>query len=132
MKLFKSTFNKKKIIVTGHTGFKGSWLSLWLKLLGAKVLGISLGVPTYPSNFDIQNLKEKLIHKNIDIRNRKKLEKVFYNFQPDFVFHLAAQSLVKRSYLDPVYTFETNTLGTLNILDSLKKIKKKLYRNINY
>jgi len=125
MKLFKSTFYKKKIIVTGHTGFKGSWLSLWLKLLGAKVLGISLGVPTYPSNFNIQNLKEKIIHKNIDIRNRRKLEKVFYNFQPDFVFHLAAQSLVKKSYLEPVYTFETNTLGTLNILSSLKKIKKK-------
>ena len=125
MKLFKSTFYKKKIIVTGHTGFKGSWLALWLKLLGAKVLGISLGVPTKPSNFITQNLKKLIIHKNIDIRDRKKLEKIFLNFQPDFVFHLAAQSLVKKSYDDPIYTFETNSLGTLNILKSLKKLKKK-------
>ncbi len=125
MKLFKSTFYKKKIIVTGHTGFKGSWLALWLKLLGAKVLGISLGVPTKPSNFITQNLKKLIIHKNIDIRDRKKLEKIFLNFQPDFVFHLAAQSLVKKSYDDPIYTFETNSLGTLNILSSLKKLKKK-------
>ncbi len=125
MKIFKTKFYKKKIIVTGHTGFKGSWLSLWLSILGAKVLGISYDIPTKPSNFNIQNLRNKIRHKNIDIRDRKKLEKLFLQFQPDFVFHLAAQSLVKRSYLDPVNTFETNIIGTLNVLNSLKKIKKK-------
>tara|TARA_E500000178_G_scaffold344928_1_gene393943 strand:+ start:720 stop:1796 length:1077 start_codon:yes stop_codon:yes gene_type:complete len=125
LKIFKTKFKNKKIIVTGHTGFKGSWLSLWLTTIGAKVLGISKGIPTSPSNFNIQNLKNKLIHKRIDIRDRKKVEKIFYKFQPDYVFHLAAQSLVKKSYASPINTFETNTIGTLNILNSLQKVNKK-------
>ena len=124
MKIFKTKFKNKKIIVTGHTGFKGSWLSLWLTTIGAKVLGISKGIPTSPSNFNIQNLKNKLIHKKIDIRDRKKVEKIFYKFQPDYVFHLAAQAIVSKSFKDPICTFNSNTFGTLNILESLRVVKK--------
>jgi len=123
--LFQSTFKNKKIIITGHTGFKGSWLSLWLKILGAKVIGLSLDAPSNPSHFNAIKLKSKIIHKKIDIRNLKHLKKTFTKYQPDFVFHLAAQSLVKKSYSQPLYTWETNTIGTLNILESLKNLKKK-------
>ena len=106
--LFQSTFKNKKIIITGHTGFKGSWLSLWLKILGAKVIGLSLDAPSNPSHFNAIKLKSKIIHKKIDIRNLKHLKKTFTKYQPDFVFHLAAQSLVKKSYSQPLYTWETN------------------------
>ncbi len=118
-------FKNKKIIITGHTGFKGSWLALWLKLLGAKVIGVSLDVPTKPSHFIALNLRNKIIDIKLDIRNLNKLEKVFKKYQPDFVFHLAAQSLVTRSYKDPIKTFTTNTVGTMNVLESLKKINKR-------
>jgi len=117
-------FRNKNVIVTGHTGFKGSWLSCWLVLLGAKVIGLSINIPSNPSHFNAINLKRKIIHKKIDIRNLKALKKTFKKYQPDYVFHLAAQSLVGRSYSDPVYTWETNTIGTLNILESLKELKK--------
>ena len=118
-------FKNKKVIITGHTGFKGSWLTLWLKLLGAKIIGISLDVPTKPSHYDKLNLGKKIINIKLDIRNLKKLEKIFKKYQPDYVFHLAAQSLVKKSYTDPIETFTTNTIGTMNVLESLKKINKK-------
>ena len=91
-------FKNKKIIVTGHTGFKGSWLALWLNSLGAKVLGISKDVPTKPSHFDLIKLKKSIYSKKIDIKNLKALKKIFKEFKPDYVFHLAAQSIVKKSY----------------------------------
>ena len=116
---------KKTIIVTGHTGFKGSWLSIWLKILGAKVIGLSLDIPSKPSHFNAIKLKNKIKHYKVDIRNLKLLKNIINKHQPDFVFHLAAQSLVKKSYSDPVYTLETNTIGTLNILESLRSLKKK-------
>ena len=118
-------FKNKKIIITGHTGFKGSWLALWLKLLGAKIIGISLDAPTKPSHFILLNLRKKIIDIKLDIRNLKKLEKIFKKYQPDFVFHLAAQSIVTTSYQDPIKTFTTNTVGTMNVLESLKKINKR-------
>ena len=118
-------FKNKTIIVTGHTGFKGSWLTLWLKLLGAKVVGISIDLPSKPSHYKELNLSKKIINIKQDIRSLKKLEKIFQKYQPDFIFHLAAQALVQRSYKDPVTTFNTNTIGTMNVLESLKKIKKK-------
>jgi len=122
---FSNIFDGKKVLVTGHTGFKGSWLSLWLTMLGAKVIGLSINIPTNPSHFKTIGLKNKIKHHKIDIRNLKLLKEIFKKHQPDYVFHLAAQSLVKKSYLDPVYTWETNTFGTLNILESLKQLKKK-------
>jgi CDP-glucose 4,6-dehydratase len=118
-------FKNKTIIITGHTGFKGSWLTLWLKLLGAKIIGISHNLPSKPSHFQKLRLKNKIIDIKIDIRNLKKLKKIFKIYQPDFVFHLAAQSLVKKSYINPVDTITTNTIGTMNVLESLKQINKK-------
>ena len=128
----KKIFYRKKIIVTGHTGFKGSWLTLWLNILGAKVIGISNDIPSNPSNFLALGLKKKIIDKKIDIRNLKLLKKTFLTYKPDFVFHLGAQALVKKSYLDPVYTWETNTIGTLNVLESLRVLKKKMYCSFDY
>ncbi len=127
MKLFNNIYKNKTVIVTGHTGFKGSWLSLWLVILGAKVIGISKNVPTKPSHFNVINLKKKIKHLTLDICNFKKLSNQFKKHNPDFIFHLAAQSLVKKSYLETLKTWNTNTIGTLNILESLKKLKKKTY-----
>ena len=123
----KKIFKNKKVIVTGHTGFKGTWLSLWLNTMGAKVLGISKNIPTDPSHFKSINLKKKIKNSKINICNYNKLSNVFKKYQPDFVFHLAAQSLVKKSYLNPIETWHSNTIGTLNVLESLKQIKKKVY-----
>tara|TARA_B100001123_G_scaffold441237_1_gene582022 strand:+ start:481 stop:1566 length:1086 start_codon:yes stop_codon:yes gene_type:complete len=124
MKSLKN-FRNKKIIVTGHTGFKGSWLSLWLQKSGAKVIGLSNDIPSKPSHFEATKLRKKIIHKNVDIRNLKLLKKIFKQYQPDYVFHLAAQALVKKSYTNPIYTWKTNTIGTLNILECLRDVKKK-------
>ena len=120
----KKYFFKKTVIITGHTGFKGSWLTLWLYLSGAKIIGLSIDEPSRPSHFNLLNLKKKIKSIKIDVRNLSKLQKVFIKYQPDFVFHLAAQSIVKKSYMDPIFTYETNALGTLNILESLKSVKK--------
>ena len=122
--LFQNHFSGKKVIVTGHTGFKGSWLSIWLNLLGAKVYGISDKVPTEPSHFDLFNthFQEDL---RIDIRSNKEIKDAVNTIKPNFIFHLAAQSLVNESYLSPKLTWETNLLGTINILESLKDLKNK-------
>ena len=118
-------YKNKKIIITGHTGFKGSWLSLWLNYLGAKVYGISDKILTNPSNFKINSkniFKESYF---FDIKNQYKLKSVIKEIKPDFIFHLAAQALVKKSYHDPHSTFISNSIGTLNLLNSLKNIKSK-------
>ncbi len=118
-------FKNKTVIVTGHTGFKGSWLTQWLLILGAKVIGISKNVPSKPSHFSCINLKKKIIHKQFDIKNLKLLKKVIFKYKPDFIFHLAGQSIVKKSFSDPIDTWHTNTIGTLNLLESLRNFKKK-------
>jgi len=121
---FEQTFKNKKIFVTGHTGFKGSWLLAWLHLLGAQIKGYSLA----PQNsFDLYHLinGDKLCNSVIsDIRNKEKVKQEILTFQPDFIFHLAAQPLVLESYNDPVYTFEVNTIGTINVLDALRFLEK--------
>ena len=122
---FKKHYNKKKVLITGHTGFKGSWLSLWLSYVGAKVYGISNNIPSKPSNFEAINLRKKINHRIIDIRNLKKLKKTISRIKPDFIFHLAAQSLVKKSINNPVETFSSNSIGTMNVLESLKELKNK-------
>ena len=116
-------FKNKRILITGHTGFKGSWLSLWFKNLGADVMGVSIDIPTKPSHFQLINLEKKVKNKFIDITDLKKLKKIFINFKPDYVFHLAAQSLVKKSYKNPLLTYYTNAIGTLNVVESLKSLK---------
>ena len=118
-------FKNSKVIVTGHTGFKGSWLTAWLKLLGANVMGISLDPNTSPSHFKVSKIDKGIRHIKLDIRNRKILEKKIVSYKPDFIFHLAAQALVGLSYKNPSLTWESNVFGTLNVLESVKKLKKK-------
>tara|TARA_B100001248_G_scaffold262247_1_gene256953 strand:- start:398 stop:1489 length:1092 start_codon:yes stop_codon:yes gene_type:complete len=120
-----SKFKNQRVLITGHTGFKGSWLSLWLTYLGANVVGISKDIPTAPSNFLANHLKKKINHHILDIRDKQKLEKIIKRYKPDYIFHLAAQSLVKKSYVKPMYTFETNSLGTLNLLEILRNYNSR-------
>ena len=121
--LFK-TFKNKKIIVTGHTGFKGTWLTAWLKLMGADVTGISIDIPTTPSHFANTPLSKNINDIRLDIRS-KKIEGIINKVKPDFIFHLAAQSLVSKSHENPVTTWETNVMGTANLLQSLVNYKRK-------
>ena len=125
MNKLKDTFKNKKVIVTGHTGFKGSWLTLWLLKLGANVVGISNGHPTKPSHFRELSIKNKIRNYWVDVRNLKKTRNVFIKEKPDFVFHLAAQAIVKKSFKNPIYNWETNTIGTINVMESLRYSKKK-------
>ena len=122
---YKNVFKNKKVLVTGHTGFKGSWLTLWLLKLEAKVLGISDKIQTQPSNFNIIKRNKNLKTIFLDIKNSKKLKKIIYDYKPDYIFHLAAQALVKKSYSDPKETFLTNSFGTMNILEILRNYNKK-------
>ena len=117
-------FKNKTVIITGNTGFKGSWLSLWLKILGAKVIGISIDIPTRPSHFQIINNDKSIKSIRCDIRNYSRLKKIVLKYKPDFFFHLAAQALVKKSYKDPMLTWNSNLLGTVNVLEALRHLKK--------
>ena len=125
---FKKTFKNKKVLITGHTGFKGSWLTLWLLYCGAKIMGISKDIPSKPSLFKTLKIKNKIIDKKFDLKDITTLEREIKKFQPDFIFHLAAQSLVKRSLKNPYLTWISNSLGTINILEVLNnlKIRKKI------
>ncbi len=119
--IFKDIYKNKKIFLTGHTGFKGSWLSLWLTLLGAEVCGYSLAPNTTPSMFNELKIEEKVSKSVIgDILDESKLNKTMEEFKPDIVFHLAAQPLVRLSYYEPVMTYKTNVIGTLNILEAAR------------
>ena len=117
-------FKNKKVLVTGHSGFKGSWLSLWLHLLGAKVYGIGLK-PKNESHFNYLNLSQKINSHYINILDKKKFEKKILSIKPDYIFHLAAQALVPTSIKIPELTWKTNLNGTINILETLIKLKKK-------
>ena len=120
MTYFADIYRGKRVLVTGHTGFKGSWMALWLEKLGATVAGYSVDVPTTPSNFELLGLERRITHFVGDIRDRARLGAVMDEFRPDIVFHLAAQALVRRSYADPVTTFETNMMGMVNVLDCIR------------
>lgn len=129
--LFNNEYKNKKVLVTGHTGFKGSWLSLWLSLLGADVLGYSLEPNTSPSLYEILNLNTRIKSVFGDIRNKDSLNQIFQDFQPEVVFHLAAQPIVRLSYQEPVLTYETNVLGTLNVLEAARSCRSvKAFVNI--
>lgn len=118
---FKSIYNGKKVLITGHTGFKGSWLAIWLKQLGADVYGYALEPYSDMDNFVICGLGNEINHCIGDIRDKEKLSAYFTKVQPDIAFHLAAQPLVLLSYTDPVGTFETNLMGTVNFFDAVRK-----------
>ena len=117
-------FRNKTVLITGHTGFKGAWLTAWLKQLGAEVVGIALDPLSDPSHFVVAKLSDGIIDLRIDVRDRVSLENAIVSAQPDFVFHLAAQAIVRRSYDDPIETWQTNVLGTLHVLEALRKLDK--------
>ncbi|MBP3526261.1 MAG: GDP-mannose 4,6-dehydratase, partial [Opitutales bacterium] len=119
---FGGVFNGKRVLVTGHAGFKGSWLSLWLNALGAKVCGYSLLPDTEFSAYREAGVGEILeCEKIADIRDSEELESFFRKARPEIVFHLAAQPLVRLSYSEPKLTYETNVLGTLNVFEAARK-----------
>lgn len=117
--LFYDVYRGRKVLVTGNSGFKGSWLSLWLKEMGADVIGCSIDEGTSPSHFKLLNLD--IITFLCDIRKKKELEKIFHEVKPEIVFHLAAQALVRESYRSPSFTYETNIIGTLNVFEAAVK-----------
>lgn len=119
---FGEIFRNKRILVTGHTGFKGSWLTHWLLDLGAEVSGLSLYVPSVPANFEVLGLERRVTrHFVADIRNYQSVMEIFSDCQPEIVFHLAAQAIVRTAYEHPVETFGTNLLGTVNILEAVRR-----------
>jgi CDP-glucose 4,6-dehydratase len=115
-------WKNKKVLITGHTGFKGSWLSLWLQHLGAEVIGVSLDPPTTPSLYKQAKIKSGMVSLYEDIRDGKAVNKIFKKYKPEIVFHLAAQSLVRYSYCEPVETYEVNVMGTLHVLEGIRSI----------
>lgn len=115
-----SLYKGKNVLITGHTGFKGSWMCKVLTLLGANVIGYSLEPPTQPSLFTIANIDKEITSIIGDIRDLDKLTKCLNKYKPEFVIHMAAQPIVRESYINPVYTFETNIMGTVNILEAVR------------
>lgn len=116
--MFADIYQNRRVLVTGHTGFKGSWLALWLQLMGAKVSGIALPCETSPSHWDLLSLDIESLY--IDIRDTDRLKAAIHNTQPEIVFHLAAQPLVRRSYQQPLETWTSNVIGTANVLDACR------------
>lgn len=136
-------YKAKRVFLTGHTGFKGTWLSRILVNAGADVTGYSLEPPTEPNLFSMAGLSGKITSIIGDIRDRDKLKQAFNIAQPEIVFHLAAQPIVRSSYIDPAYTYETNVMGTVNILECVRTVQvpvqsvviittDKVYENKNW
>ncbi|MBR3834625.1 MAG: CDP-glucose 4,6-dehydratase [Lachnospiraceae bacterium] len=121
MKFSKEFYNGKKVLITGHTGFKGTWMCQLLIMVGAEVTGYALEPPTTPSLFDMVGLKDKVNSIIGDIRDLEKLKEVFDNVKPEIVIHMAAQPIVRDSYKNPVYTYETNVMGTVNVLECVRQ-----------
>jgi len=118
--MFKGIFADKRVLITGNTGFKGSWLTVWLLRLGARVSGIANSTPTNPSMFQELSLSSKISHHSEDIRNSEAICEIIATEKPDFIFHLAAQPIVSESYEKPLETFTTNVIGTANVLEALR------------
>ena len=120
----QSFWKNKKILITGHTGFKGSWLTVWLKKLGADITGFSKSVPTNPSLFETVNIEKDIKSVIGNIQNYELLKETISKYEPEIIFHMAAQSLVIKSYSNPIETFSTNVMGTVNLLYAVKETKK--------
>lgn len=118
--MFNDIYKGRRVLITGHTGFKGSWMTAWLLSLGAEVAGYSDCIPTQPAHIEVMNLGSRIADLRGDVRDRASLTKAVQDFAPEIVFHLAAQALVRKSYDDPAGTFEANMLGTLNILEAVR------------
>lgn len=120
--MFKKAYEGRRVLITGHTGFKGSWLATWLHKLGAHVVGLSDRVPTRPSLFEAANLASHVDHRTGDIRDLRTLVSLIEEVRPDFVFHLAAQAIVSTSYESPIDTITTNVVGTASVLEALRLV----------
>jgi CDP-glucose 4,6-dehydratase len=118
--IFDNFFEGKRVLVTGHTGFKGSWLCIWLHELGAEVVGVSKDPYTDRDNYVLSSLKDKIVDLRGDITDGVQMKEIFMKYQPEIVFHLAAQPLVRLSYEIPVETYQTNVMGTINIMEAMR------------
>jgi CDP-glucose 4,6-dehydratase len=118
----KEFWKNKRVLITGHTGFKGSWLSLWLQHLGAHIVGYSLPPPTTPSMYEVARVSEDMTNIQGDIRDLAHLRDSIAEFRPEIVVHMAAQSLVRYSYEDPMETYTTNIIGTANVLEAVRQV----------
>ena len=118
--LFKNVFEDKRVLITGHTGFKGSWLSLWLQKLGAKLVGYALEPPTAPSLFELADVSESMTSITGDVQDYENLFSVLNEHKPEIIVHMAAQSLVRESYRNPITTYSTNVMGTVNLLEAVR------------
>ncbi|MDE6053738.1 MAG: GDP-mannose 4,6-dehydratase, partial [Lachnospiraceae bacterium] len=115
-----SFYKNKKVFITGHTGFKGSWICQMLTMAGAQVTGYALAPPTEPSLFKLCRIEKKMNSIEGDVRNLEHMKEVFNQVQPEIVIHMAAQPIVRESYKNPVYTYETNVMGTVNVLECVR------------
>jgi len=113
-------YRNKKVMITGHTGFKGSWICQVLSLIGAEVVGYSMDVPTTPALFNVCGVKDRISSIKGDVRDLAHLKEVMERFEPEIIIHMAAQPIVRVSYTDPVFTYETNVMGTVNVLEAVR------------
>ena len=118
--IFHNFYQGKRVLVTGHTGFKGSWLSIWLNALGAEVIGLALDPSTKRNNYVLSGIKNRLIDLRGDIRDANLVKEVFKTYQPEIVFHLAAQPLVRLSYDIPAETYAVNVMGTIHVMEAIR------------
>ena len=119
--LYNGFYYRKRVLITGHTGFKGSWLSIWLHELGAEVIGVALDPQTEKDNFVLSGIGKKIkADLRADIRDAEAMRRIFDEYQPEIVFHLAAQPLVRLSYDEPVDTWQTNVMGTINVMEAFR------------
>lgn len=118
---FSQAFSRKRVLITGHTGFKGSWLAIWLHRLGAEVVGVALDPVTPRDNYLLSDIGSRMAADlRADIRDGRQMNSIFQHYQPEVVFHLAAQPLVRRSYQQPVETYQTNLMGTINVMEAIR------------
>jgi len=123
--MFNNIFGNKKVLVTGNTGFKGSWLTFWLLKLGANIVGVSKDIPTNPSLFEILDIEKKIKQHFLDMKDVAELRQIIFSNKPDFIFHLAAQPIVSESFKNPIDTIISNSLGTANLLQVMRNIDWK-------
>ena len=119
----KKFWKDKTVLITGHTGFKGSWLSLWLQSVGTRIIGYSLSPPTNPSLFEVANVADRMCSITGDVRDLEHLKTTIAKYQPEIIIHMAAQSLVRDSYTKPIETYTTNIIGTVNVLEAVRQVK---------